>query len=276
MGALASIFLLITVLAANALQILSLVIRPFSRTAFREVNCAIAGAWWSLCVRAGRDLQGAKLVLTGDPLPAGRENAIVIANHQQMADIYVLMMLAHRARRLRDLKWFVKDPIKYVPGIGWGMLFIDCIFLKRNWDADRSKIDATFSKLKRDAIPVWLISFVEGTRVRPEKLERSREFARSRGLPELKNVLFPRSKGFAATVQGLQGHVTAIYDVTIGFTGGVPSLWDVASGRSREFHAHIRRFPAAGLPADLSAWLIERFREKDALMDRFKATGSFA
>jgi 1-acyl-sn-glycerol-3-phosphate acyltransferase len=289
-GAIASATLFASILVVNVVQTASLVLLPFSRPAFRAVNRSCAAFWWGLCVWSGAQAYGTRLVLTGDPVPRG-ENAILVANHQQMSDIFVLMMLAYPVGRLGDLKWFVKDPLKYVPGIGWGMLFLDCLFVKRNWDADRSRIEATFSKFKRDQIPIWLISFVEGTRAKPEKIARSQDYARTRGLPELKNVLLPRSKGFAASVQGLRGHLDAVYDITIGFppragqSSRPPSLWDIASGRAREFHVHFKRYPSRELPSELSEdlsgealsrWLVERFQEKDALMARFKSEGKFA
>ena len=106
-------------------------------------------------------------VFSGDDLPQG-ENTLVVANHQSMADILVLMPLARRQARLGDMKWFAKDIIKYFPGVGWGMLFLDCLFLKRDWMADRSRIDQTFSKIRDHGVPFWVISFSEGTRRTPE------------------------------------------------------------------------------------------------------------
>ena len=35
--------------------------------------------------------------------------------------------------------------------------------------------------------PVWLLIFAEGTRLNPEKLEASRDFARKRGYPVLRH-----------------------------------------------------------------------------------------
>jgi len=92
-------------------------------------------------------------------------------------------------------------------------------------------------------------------------------------------VLVPRAKGFVASVTGLAGHVVAVYDVTIGYVGGLPSLWQWAKGRMREVHLDVRRYPLAELPAApeaLAAWLAERFREKDARLERFYAGGSLA
>ena len=38
--------------------------------------------------------------------------------------------------------------------------------------------------------PVWLLLFAEGTRMNPEKLEASRDFARKRGYPVLRHCKF--------------------------------------------------------------------------------------
>ena len=77
---------------------------------------------------------------TGDEVP-DRENVILVSNHQEMVDIPVLFSFAYAKRRLGDMKFFAKDIIKYVPGFGWGLLFLDCLFVKRNWTSDKEKID---------------------------------------------------------------------------------------------------------------------------------------
>jgi 1-acyl-sn-glycerol-3-phosphate acyltransferase len=265
-----------SVIFINGLQTASLVVLLVSRKAFRSFNRFCADTWWSACVFTIQKLNGTRLVLSGDELPR-LENAIVISNHQKMVDILVVMTVAKPKGRLGDLKWFVKDIIKYFPGIGWGMLFLDCLYVKRNWDADKDHIQATFSKFLKYKIPIWLISFVEGTRVTPTKLEKSHQFARQRGLPEFKNLLLPRTKGFAASVLGLSEHVDAVYDFTIGYPGSVPSLWKVLSGNVERFHVHVRRYPISEIKktADLSKWLTDRFVEKDQLLTRFHKTQSF-
>ena len=127
-------------------------------------------------------------------------------------------------------------------------------------------------------MPVWLVSFVEGTRARLHKIEASREFALSRGLEPLQHVLLPRTKGFAATVQGLREHVPAVYDFTIGYEEGVPTLWQYIKGSVNRIHLHVRRFPVEEMPAleeDVRQWLLDRWIEKDQLLDRFYEKGSF-
>jgi 1-acyl-sn-glycerol-3-phosphate acyltransferase len=191
----------------------------------------------------------------------------------------VLFRVARRKERLGDLKWFVKDIIKYFPGVGWGMLFLDCIFIKRDWLKDEGKIRRTFSRILDHKVPAWIVTFVEGTRIKPSKLARSQEYAAENGLPVLKHLLTPRTKGFVATVQALRGHATAVYDMTIGYVGGVPTLMQWAKGYVRVVHVHARRYPLESLPstdAELTAWLHARFKEKDRLLDDYYRDDYFA
>ncbi len=273
-----SAFLCVTLLLCNFAQTASLVLRPFSGRAFRAVNRCLANAWWGLCVTSGSRLYKVQLVVTGDEVPP-RENAVVVANHQQMPDVLVLMALARSKHRLGDLKWFVKKVIKYVPGVGWGMTFLDCLFVERNWAADQASTTSTFARLLDHRVPLWLVSFVEGTRLTPKKLTRAVAYANQRGLVPPRHVLVPRTKGFVASVAGLRAHLDAVYDVTIGYVGGVPTLWQYVRGFMRTAHLHVRRYPVALLPTDdeaLARWLLERFRDKDALLERYYRTGAFA
>lgn len=271
-------FLFSSLIAFNSAQTASLAIKPVSRQGFRKFNRWAADTWWGWCVEAGELLYDVRLVVSGDDVPV-RENAIVFANHQQMTDITFLMAYARTKDRLGDLKWFVKKAVKYVPGVGWGLSFLDCPFLERNWAEDRSSIERTFASLVRDRVPMWLITFPEGTRLTAEKLESSRAWAEKQGLPLPNHTLVPRTKGFVATVQALRTHATAVYDLTLGYEEGVPSLWQYIQGFARKAHLHVRRYPIDSLPSDddgIARWLQERFREKEALLAGFYREGAFA
>lgn len=266
-----------TLIALNVGQTLSLVVLPFSPTTFRRFNRWCADTWWGWCVLFAEKINGTRLVVTGDNLPTD-ENALVISNHQQMPDITSLMALARSKGRLGDLKFFVKQAIKWFPGIGWGMQFLNCPFLRRDWTRDRETIDRTFATLVRERIPMWLVSFAEGTRVTPGKIVKNAEWAAARGIAATRHVLTPRTKGFVATVEGLGEHLNAVYDITIGYVDGVPTLWQHIKGSVKRVHVHARRYPVANLPTvpeELGTWLIERFREKDELLDQFYQTGAF-
>jgi 1-acyl-sn-glycerol-3-phosphate acyltransferase len=162
--------------------------------------------------------------------------------------------------------------------MGWGMQFLDCLFIDRNWTSDREQIRRTFDRLVSGKVPVHLVSFAEGTRFTLAKLERAQAYASEHGLFVPRHTLVPRSKGFAASVEGLRSHITAVYDLTIGYEEGVPSLWQYIQGLVHRIHVHVRRFPIDELPesADgLRQWLLARWEEKDRLFDHYYETGAF-
>ena len=123
------VFAFAPLLTLNLLQFPSLLVLPFSKRLFRSYNripAALVWGWWAW---GAQHLVGLKVHFSGDDVPEG-ENAVVICNHQGMGDILVLVCLALRKKRIGDLKWIVKDVLKYVPGLGWGMLFLECVFIK--------------------------------------------------------------------------------------------------------------------------------------------------
>lgn len=276
-GAFLAAGLFTSLLIINGLQTLSVVLIPFSSRAFRAFNRFAARTWWGWCVAVGRLVWKIEYRLSGDR-PPRKENALIVVNHQQMTDITFLLALAKDAGQLGNLKWFLKDIIKYVPGIGWGLLYLDNVFLKRDWAKDRDNAVRTFSRLRRHRVPFWLVSFSEGTRSTPEKIEKGRNWSKKNDKPLLDHLLPPRPKGFAATVVGLGDHLDAVYDVTIGYPKGVPTLWQYITGFARSAHIDVRRHAASDLPKnedELSAWLRERFDEKDKKLDAFYRDGVF-
>ena len=266
-----------TLLPINLLQLLSLVVLPFSRKAFRAVNRWCADTWWGFCVTGAELIYGVRVIFTGEDVPM-RENALLISNHQQMPDIPAIMKFSKTKERLGDLKFFVKKQLKWVPGMGWGMQFLDCLFIDRDWASDSEQIRRTFDRLVNGRVPVYLVSFVEGTRLTLPKLEVAQAYARENGLTLPRHTLVPRSKGFSASVEGLRSHIAAVYDLTIAYELGVPSLWQYLKGMVHRIHVHVRRFPIEELPQsadDLRQWLLARWDEKNDLLEQYYAAGSF-
>jgi 1-acyl-sn-glycerol-3-phosphate acyltransferase len=158
------------------------------------------------------------------------------------------------------------------------MRFLDCIFVKRDWLADKNRILRTFEKFLSHRIPIWLITFVEGTRLTPTKLANSQKHCGRKGLPVLNHVLIPKTRGFTAALEGLEGHLDAVYDVTIGFDGGVPKLSQIYGGLVQKLFIDVRRFPIHELPKsepDRAEWLKQRFVRKDKILSSFFSTGRF-
>ena len=263
-------FLIFTpLIIINAFQVLSFIfLYPFSGNLFRKFNVILAGMWWGGCEWFVRKVARVDVVVKGDDLPL-EENVILISNHQGWGDIPILFKLAKRAKRIGNMKWFVKDILKYLPGLGWGMVFLDCLFVKRNWQKDKEKVQATFKKFFDHNIPIWLMLFPEGTRFRVDKLERTQKIAEKNKLPPLQHVLMPRVKGFSASVQGLRGHCDAVYDVTILYDGMAPSFFDLFLGKVKRVTLYVERFPLDQLgneEKDLQDWIIDRFYLKNKMI----------
>lgn len=128
--------------------------------------------YWGQLVSMLEGFAGVSFRWTGDRLPL-RENALVIANHNCYLDWLLLFSLAKRKGRLGCCKFFAKDAVKYIPGMGWGLVLADSIFLKRDWMRDQGTIEKTFRRIKEHDLPMWIISFPEGTRLTPDKLAES-------------------------------------------------------------------------------------------------------
>lgn len=273
-GALSFLYLIFVL---NPIQMASVLLYPISRPAFRSVNRWCARSIWGLWVLQAEVQNGIQIRITGDVLPK-RENALLLSNHQSMADVMVLLCLAWRCGRLGDMKWFVKEVIKYFPGFGWGMKFLDCIFVKRDWAQDRAGIAKLFDKYKTQNIPIFLVSFLEGTRLTPAKLAAAQKFAEARGHYSPRHTLIPRTKGFLATMTGLRTHLDAVYDITIGYPGRVPTLVNCYEAKVERVEVHVRRFPIDTLPQTEEAliqWVFDRYREKDELLAQFEREQRF-
>ncbi|MGZ3694850.1 MAG: lysophospholipid acyltransferase family protein [Bdellovibrionota bacterium] len=260
----------------NIIQAFSLLFVPVYPRFTKQINRGVCWSFFGFLSFTLESILGVEILQTGDALSQS-ENVFLVANHQAMADIPVVVTVAKRQHRQQDVKWFVKDPLKWVPGVGWGMLFMDCVFVKRNWAADKAKVLATFDRLRHSEFPFWVISFLEGTRMKPEKLAKSQAFAIRHGLPPLQHLLLPRTKGFEATLSGLEGRVNSIYDCTIAYDGPAPNLMQLFL-HTKKIHVHVRRFPVSGLPADDKGrgnWANELYRQKDQLLATYLKTGSF-
>ena len=265
--------LAIAIIGCNFFQCLSLILLPISPKAVDRFNRFFAKFWYGLLCFCDEHILQIKITQTGDPLPQG-ENAIFISNHQSMSDVPVLLYVANQLKCTQSIKWFVKDILKWTPGVGWGLLVMGNIFLKRDWSADKAKIASTFSRLRSNGNHFWVISFLEGTRATPKKLQASQAYAKKNNLPMLKNLLIPRVKGFEATVNGLDGAFTAIYDATIIYPNlKAPTLLSFFFTKQNPISIHIQRIPRSDLPNDPESrqlWLMNRFLLKDQVLENHK------
>ncbi len=259
----------------NPIQALSALIYPFHKPTCRRLNRWCARSCWGSWVLLAERYNGSSLRFTGDEIPP-RENALLVSNHQTMADVMVLICFAWRCRRIADCKWFVKDIVKYFPGPGWGMKFLDCVFLKRDWTRDRAGVMQLFEKYKREQIPLFLISFLEGTRRTPSKLQDAQTYAGMHGKRIPQHTLVPRTKGFVATMLGLRDHLDAVYDITIRYPDPIPTLANALGATIDDVEIHVRRVPIAELPEEedaLAQWAFDAFEAKDEMLHEAEEVG---
>lgn len=87
---------------------------------------------------------GATITVSGvEALPPG-ETAIVISNHVQWTDFYMIQELAIRAGMLGRCRWFAKQQLKWVPFLGWGLWAMGMPLVSRKWASDQREMDRVF------------------------------------------------------------------------------------------------------------------------------------
>ncbi|KAK0716960.1 1-acyl-sn-glycerol-3-phosphate acyltransferase [Lasiosphaeria miniovina] len=238
----------------------------------------------------------AVITVSGDRLPP-HESAIVIANHVSWSDFYMIQAMAVQAGMLGRCRWFAKQQLRFVPFLGWGLWAMGMPLVSRNWLRDKAELDRVFRGITKRKWPIWLISFSEATRFTRKKYLESEQWCANNNKPQPLHLLYPRTKGFVATVQHLRktSHIKAVYDFTIAYQHGrhwqgAPEMWDTLSiprlsgpahnvpqqmrGEGYRFHVHARRFPLEELPHDdegLAKWLEARWVEKGKWLDETKA-----
>ena len=138
------------------------------------------------------------------------------------------------------------------------------------------------------ALLIWitgLISYSEATRFTPQKYLETVQWCKAKGKPVPKFTLFPRTKGFLASVKalGASGSIKAVYDLTIAYAHEgrffeAPTMWQTlfepSLGGSWRFHIHAERFDIQDLAcksdAELAAWLEQRWMAKSSKLQRLQ------
>ncbi|WJZ83738.1 hypothetical protein VitviT2T_003394 [Vitis vinifera] len=156
---------------------------------------------------------------------------------------------------------------------------MEFIPVERKWEIDEPLMHQMLSTFRDPRDPLWLAVFPEGTDFTEQKCIRSQKYAAEKGLPILKNVLLPKTKGFCACLEDLRGSLDAVYDLTIGYKHQCPSFLDNVFGVDpSEVHMHVRRIPLNNIPTsenEVTTWLMDTFILKDQLLSNFYSQGGF-
>ena len=269
-----------SVLAANAVAIFSGMIPvalvklalPFGavrRGADRMLNAlaegwiAVNGVWMAMVQRIRWDVKGLEGLRR-------RGWYLVSSNHQSWVDILVLQKVFHR--RVPFLKFFLKRQLIYVPVMGLAWWALDFPFMRRGTGSRKGDL-ATARKAceKFQQIPTSVMNFLEGTRFSPAKRDRQ-------GSP-YRHLLKPKVGGLATALGAMGERFDALLDVTIVYPDGIPSFWDLLSGRLKQVvvRVHERKIPADLLGGDyegdpafrarMQAFVQAMWAEKDARIE---------
>ncbi|XP_052201293.1 probable 1-acyl-sn-glycerol-3-phosphate acyltransferase 4 [Diospyros lotus] len=253
-------------------------LRLFSIRLSRKTISFLFGLWLSLWPFLFEKINKTKVIFSGETVPS-RERVLVIANHRTEVDWMYLWDLALRKGCLGYIKYVLKSSLMKLPIFGWGFHILEFIPVERKWEIDEPVMHQMLSDFTDRLDPLWLALFPEGTDFTEQKCKRSQKFAAENGLPVLKNVLLPRTRGFYACLEILRGSLDAVYDVTIAYKHRCPSFMDNLFGLDpSEVHIHVQRVPIKKMPEsenEVAAWLIRIFQHKDQLLSGFIAQGQF-
>ena len=170
-----------------------------------------------------------KLSSNGALLTDFPERIVMIANHQLYTDWLYLWWIAYTSRMHGHIYIVLKESLKYVPIIGWGMMFFSFIFMSRKWEKDQSRIAHRLQKLtarhkgpmsgSQDLDPMWLLLYPEGTNVSANTRKTSRKWAEKQGIEDMRWQVLPRSRGLQFALSELRGTIEWVYDCTVGYEG---------------------------------------------------------
>jgi 1-acyl-sn-glycerol-3-phosphate acyltransferase len=193
-----------------------------------------------------------------------REWYLVVSNHRSWVDILVLQAVFNR--RIPFLKFFLKQQLIWVPFLGIAWWALDYPFMRRYTSAhlakhpeDRGKDLAATRRAceKFRLIPTSVMNFVEGTRFTPAKHAALQS--------PYRNLLPPRAGGVSFVLSAMGGTLHSMLDVTIAYTSGTPTMWDLCCGRVGTVRVDVQRRP-------IEPWLSEGDYASDpAFRERFQA-----
>jgi 1-acyl-sn-glycerol-3-phosphate acyltransferase len=139
--------------AANTLLTLLLVYSFVVPTLTYNLASLIAASVWTHIQHIFTRSNGARILVTGDSLPQN-ESAIVLSNHVEWSDFYMIQELALRANMLGRCRWFAKKELKWVPFLGWGLWAMGMPLVSRKWMQDERELRRVFDGVARRKWPI--------------------------------------------------------------------------------------------------------------------------
>lgn len=198
---------------------------------------------WISCNKAWMNLVG-KTRWHSDGLQGldYQHSYLVTSNHQSWVDILVLQYLLNR--RIRPLKFFLKQELIWVPVIGLCWWALGFPFMKRYSKAylakypekkgkDLQTTRRTCAKFRNTSVGIF--NFLEGTRFNPAKHAAQQS--------PFKYLLKPKAGGIAFVLDAMGEQLHSIVNVTIHYPQGNPGFWALLSGEVKDVVVNFKELP---------------------------------
>lgn len=264
----------------------------WTKESFAVLMTTITQWWAPTIVRVSGDesMKGQLFQMDDGSLRCNFPHRLVLmGNHQLYTDWLYLWWIAYTNKMHGRIYIILKESLKQLPIIGWGMQFYNFIFLSRKWEYDKARFKSQLSQLKNPADPMWLLIFPEGTNLSAVTREKSAAWSKKSGVPDMKHQLLPRSTGLQFCLRELHHSTNWLYDCTIAYEGIPKGQYgqDVYTLRSsfvegrppKSVNMFWRRFRISEIPFEnddaFGRWLLNRWREKDYMLEYFYKYGSF-
>ncbi|KAM9315657.1 acyl-CoA:lysophosphatidylglycerol acyltransferase 1 [Gastrophryne carolinensis] len=231
------------------------------------------------------------------------DEAVMLVNHQATGDVCTLMMcLQDKGRVVRQMMWLMDHIFKYT---NFGIVsYVHGDFFIRQGKAYRDQqlilLKDHLEKYYRSRDRKWIILFPEGGFLRKRR-ETSQLYAKKNNLPHLTHVTLPRLGATQVILKTLlvqqeNGTVVGgdalvsdqkpkglqwVIDATIAYPSAHPmdiQTWILGYRPPTVTHVYYRIYPIKEVPMEteaLTAWLYQRFVEKEDLLSHFYKTGDF-
>lgn len=208
----------------------------------------------------------------------GKENNLIIMNHQYEIDWLVNWWFAEKLHNLGCSRGFVKNVIKFMPVAGWFFYLDDHVFLQRSFEKDKKTIEDHLKRYSSYPKPLSMTITAEGTRFSKLKHEASIEFAKERNLVPFKHHLIPRAGGFNLCVPLLKKYKwPMLYNMQVAFdknADNAPTFGNLLNRKKVVAHIFFERIPMENVEPTFE-FLYEIYKKKDELAEKFHKHGNF-
>eukprot|EP00730_Choanoeca_flexa_P013604 TRINITY_DN5502_c0_g1_i3.p1 TRINITY_DN5502_c0_g1~~TRINITY_DN5502_c0_g1_i3.p1 ORF type:complete len:367 (+),score=72.11 TRINITY_DN5502_c0_g1_i3:118-1218(+) len=270
-------------LIVTAVQLVTLLLWPFSRKYYRLVNSALVQLHWTQLLWLTEHWAGMKLTVYMDKRElelAKSESSVCLSNHISDVDWLLGWWIADKFNVLGGTKCLLKKELALLPILGWSWWFLEYTYISRDWTKDRDHLHRSLSKLKDYPLRFWEVIYAEGTRQTPEKKAKGMAYCKKNNLPIFKHVMYPRVKGYTVAMEELHKHADSVLFSAFAFPDGLPSFSNLLQRNiNHRINVYVKRVPIREVPQDEAGseqFCVDCYAAMDKELEHHEQHGEFA